>query len=240
VLSDAAHSLGAIYKGNKTGTRADITAFSFHAVKNLTTSEGGAIAFNLPPPFDNTEIYRHFRIKALHGQTKDAFSKLQGTSWRYDILEAGYKYNMPDVLAAIGLVELERYDNDTLPRRRAIFEHYDRLLRRFPLAELPLWQDNTGTTSFHVYMLRFKGITESQRDEIIAHMHAMGIMVNVHFVPLPMMSFYKQQGYDIGDYPVAYDLYSREISLPVYYDLTGANVEEVVAGLEKAVSKTLG
>lgn len=235
VLSDAAHSLGGTYKGKKTGTQADATVYSFHAVKNLTTAEGGAIALNFPKPFDNDEIYKYLCIFTLHGQNKDALAKMQKGNWKYDIIEAGYKCNMTDIMAAIGLVELGRYERDTLPRRKAICEYYQQALRKHEWAQLPLLRDDVRETSYHLYQLRIKGITEEQRDAIIQQIFDQDVSVNVHFIPLPRLTFYKKQGYRMEDYPVTYDNFSREISLPVFYDLSEAQLQQVVDAVVQAV-----
>lgn len=235
VLSDAAHSVGGIYYGRKTGILTDITVFSFHAVKNLTTAEGGAICFNLPEPFVNKDICCQMRTKSLHGQSKDALAKLQPGSWRYDIVEAGYKFNMTDIQASMGIVELSRYDNDMLVRRKHIFDRYTAKLGSYGWAELPEYETEHKTTSYHVYLLRIKGISETKRDEILQRIFAMDVAVNVHFIPLPLFSFYSSLGYNIKDYPVAYDNYSREITLPVYYDLTDEMVDRVVEVVVNAI-----
>jgi len=240
VLSDAAHSFGAYYKGKRTGSLCDATVFSFHAVKNLTTAEGGAIALNLPEPFDNEAIYKYLNIHILHGQNKDALAKMQKGNWRYDIIEAGYKYNMTDILATIGLVELARYDNDTLPKRKKIFDAYSQAFKNIPNVQLPIYETEEKRSSYHIYALRIKGITEVQRDAIIQEIFNQDVSVNVHFIPLPMMSFYKSKGYDIKNYPVAYDNYSREISLPVYYDLNDEQVQIVINACITAIQKIIG
>ncbi|PLW94060.1 MAG: capsular biosynthesis protein [Marinilabiliales bacterium] len=237
VLSDAAHSIGGIYKGQRCGILTDITVFSFHAVKNLTTAEGGAICLKLPSDFDPEEEYQKLNIKALHGQNKDALSKMKIGNWRYDIVEAGYKYNMTDIMAAIGLVELERYENDMLRRRSFIFDRYSELLSPCKHLQLPLYKDESRTSSYHVYLLRINGINEVKRDLIIEEIYKNEVAVNVHFTPLPMMTFYKNLGYKIKDFPVAYDNYSREISLPVYYDLTDENIDIVASTVLSAIQK---
>jgi len=239
ILSDAAHSLGANYKGKKIGSATDVTVFSFHAVKNLTTAEGGAIALNLPEPFDNTEVYRHLLIKTLHGQNKDAFSKQIPGAWKYDIIEAGYKFNMTDILASIGLIELERYENDTLVKRKQLVEYYNHLLSRFDWAILPCYLGDNIESSYHLYPLRIKNLTETQRDAIITEISETGISVNVHFMPVPMMTFYKSLDYDIKNYPVSYNNYQAEISLPVFYDMTFEQVSIIVSELEKAIANIL-
>jgi dTDP-4-amino-4,6-dideoxygalactose transaminase len=235
VLSDAAHSIGAVYKGKKTGSLTDITVYSFHAVKNLTTAEGGAVCLNLPEPFNNLSIQQYLKVKSLHGQTKDAFSKTQLGGWRYDIIEPGYKYNMTDIQAAMGLVELERYDEDMLIRRKQIFNQYSESFSKKHWAQVPVYETGNKMSSYHAYLLRIKDITETQRDQIIQKIFDFGVTVNVHFIPLPMMTYYKSQGYNIEDYPVTYNNYSREISLPVYYDLTEEMVNEVIHAVVNSV-----
>jgi len=235
VLSDAAHSIGAVYKGKKIGSLTDITVYSFHAVKNLTTAEGGAVCLNLPEPFDNSAIQQYLKVKSLHGQTKDAFSKTQLGGWRYDIIEPGYKFNMTDIQAAMGLVELERYDGDMLVRRKQIFDSYSKAFSRKEWAQVPVYETDEKKSSYHAYLLRIKNITESRRDQIIQKIFDSGVAVNVHFIPLPMMTYYKSCGYKIEDYPVTLDNYSREISLPVYYDLSDEMVNEVITAVVNAV-----
>jgi dTDP-4-amino-4,6-dideoxygalactose transaminase len=184
ILSDAAHSLGAEYFGKKTGSLTDITVFSFHAVKNLTTAEGGAIAFNLQAPFNNDELYKYFNTISLHGQSKDALAKTQKGNWKYDVIEAGYKANMTDIQAAIGLVEINRYENETLRKRQDIFRKYHQAFSKFEWADLPIFKSDNKTSSFHVYPLRIKGINEKRRDEIIKKIFDKDVSVNVHFQPL--------------------------------------------------------
>jgi dTDP-4-amino-4,6-dideoxygalactose transaminase len=240
ILSDSAHSFGASYKGKKSGSLTDVSVFSFHAVKNLTTAEGGSIALNLPSPFDNEAVYKALCIKTLHGQDKDALAKTQKGNWRYDIVEPGYKCNMTDIMAAIGLVELERYDSDTSKIREHIFKQYDTAFSKYEWAQLPEYKTKDKTSCYHLYALRIKGISESQRDAIIKEIFDCDVSVNVHFIPVPMMSFYKNLGYNINDYPVTYHNYSREISLPVYYDLNDEMVKIVIEAVIKSVEKVLG
>ena len=236
ILEDAAHSLGARYHGQPLGTQADLTVFSFHAVKNLTTAEGGAICLNLPHPFDNEVLYKQLKIKSLHGQSKDALSKTQAGNWRYDVTEAGYKCNMTDVHAAIGIVELDRYDTETLPRRKQIFDAYSNAFRNDPRFQIPTYETAEKQSSYHVYPLRINHITEQQRDKIMQRIFQLEVSVNVHFIPLPMLSFYKNAGYNIQRYPVTYDNFSREISLPVYYDLSDDQVQTVIQAVKQAVN----
>lgn len=234
LLSDAAHSLGGKYNNKPVGCLADITVFSFHAVKNLTTAEGGAIALNLPSPFDNEAIYKWLNILSLHGQSKDALAKTMG-NWRYDVVCAGYKANMTDIQASIGLVELARYDSDTLVRRKQIVDAYHKAFSEGQEFECPETDTANKQSSYHLYQLRIHNITEAQRDEIIQKIFDQGVSVNVHFQPLPLLSHYKNEGYRIEDYPNAWSHYSREISLPVYYDLTDDQVNEVIAAVKHAV-----
>lgn len=238
VMSDAAHSLGSIYYGTKSGTFTDVTVFSFHAVKNLTTAEGGAIALNFEE-FDNDEIYRELNIKSLHGQSKDALAKSQIGGWKYDVIDAGYKCNMTDIQASIGLIELERYDLDTLEKRKEIMDFYSTYFKHHDWAELPLYEDETRISSYHLFPLRIEGITEMQRDEIIQRIYNNQVSVNVHFQPLSRLSFYKNLGFKDDDYPVAIDNYSREISLPVYYNLTDDQMKEVARVVEEAVLEVI-
>lgn len=238
VLSDAAHSIGATYKGKKTGCLTDISVFSFHAVKNLTTAEGGAVSLMLPEPFDNEEIYRSLCVTSLHGQNKDALAKMQKGNWKYDIVEAGYKMNMTDIQAAIGLVELDRYDSDTLLRRKEICRTYADAFGSKKWAILPV-QEISGVSqresSYHLFPLRIRDCDEYRRDSIIQSIFEKDVSVNVHFIPVPMMSFYKNLGYSISDYPHTFSLYQNEISLPVYYDLTHEQIQLVIKAVCAAV-----
>jgi dTDP-4-amino-4,6-dideoxygalactose transaminase len=239
ILSDAAHSLGATYKGRNAGTFADISVFSFHAVKNLTTAEGGAMLFNLPAPFDNAVIYKELSITSLHGQTKDAMAKMQKGNWKYDIVEAGYKCNMTDLAATIGLIELERYKDDTLPKRKEIINAYTNFFTTCKWAELPISIDENRESSYHLFALRIENITEEQRDKIIQKIFDHDVSVNVHFIPIPMMSFYKNLGYKMSNYPATYYNFSREISLPVYYDLTQEQVGIVCNAVKESVEEVI-
>lgn len=239
LLSDAAHSLGATYKGAKTGNQADVTVYSFHAVKNLTTAEGGAIALNFPAPFDNDEIYKYLCIYTLHGQNKDALAKMQKGNWKYDIIEAGFKCNMTDIMAAIGLVELRRYEGDTLPRRKHICEFYQEFFSGYSWAQIPVLCDAHRETSYHLYQLRIRGASEAQRDAIIQAIFDQDVSVNVHFIPIPLLSYYRNAGYRMEDYPVAYDDFSREISLPVFYNLSLEDLSRVCQAVVHAVEKVL-
>ncbi len=240
ILSDAAHSIGATYKGNKTGVLTDVTVFSFHAVKNLTTAEGGAIALNLPEPFNNDEVYQELCIKTLHGQNKDALAKTKPGAWRYDVIEAGYKMNMTDIMASIGLVELARYDEETLVKRKHIFELYSKAFSKNNWSIIPEYINSEKETSYHLYALRIKGASEEQRDMIIAKIFEKQVSVNVHFVPVPMMSFYKSKGYDISNYPESYNHYKNVITLPVYFDLDDEKLATVIDAVVRSVEEVMG
>ncbi|MPM18880.1 UDP-4-amino-4-deoxy-L-arabinose--oxoglutarate aminotransferase [bioreactor metagenome] len=237
VLSDAAHSIGATYKCKKAGALTDITVFSFHAVKNLTTAEGGAICLNMRAPFENNIIKQDLMLKSLHGQNKDAQAKLIPGNWKYDIVEPGFKCNMTDIQAAIGIVELKRYDDDMLMRRKIIFAMYSQILQKHHRIQLPVYKTGKAETSYHVFLLRIKDITEEQRDELIQEIFRRDVSVNVHFKPLPLMTYYKNIGYNMKDYPVAYDNFSREISLPVYYDLNNEQVQTVAKAVLDSINK---
>lgn len=238
IAADAAHSFGATYKGKMSGSLADATCFSFHAVKNLTTAEGGAVCFNLPDTFDQEEIYKEFCIKILHGQSKDALAKTVKGAWRYDVLEAGYKCNMTDIQAAIGLVELERYE-ENLSRRKQIFEAYDAAFKQEDWAVTPKYIDENRETCYHLYLLRIDNVSESERDAIIQEIFEQDVAVNVHFQPLPLLTAYKERGYSIENYPEAYLKYAAEISLPVYFNLTDYQVKMVIAAVKNAVNKVI-
>jgi dTDP-4-amino-4,6-dideoxygalactose transaminase len=239
VLSDAAHSFGAYYEGKVAGNLTDVSVFSFHAVKNLTTAEGGAIALNFPEPFDNEELYKKFCITSLHGQNKDALAKTQKGNWKYDVVEAGYKCNMTDISAAIGLIELERYKHDTLTKRKYIFDAFNSELSKYDWAELPEYETSLKTSSYHLFPLRIKDASEDQRDEIIKRIFDEDVSVNVHFIPVPKLSFYVNKGYDIQNYPVALDNFKREISLPVFYDLTDEQIKMVLDAVVKSVNSVM-
>ena len=239
LVVDAAHSIGASYRRKPAATWGDASVFSFHAVKNLTTAEGGAICLNFPPPFDNSEIYKALNRQSLHGQSKDALAKFGGNAWEYDVLEAGYKCNMPDVLAAIGLVEIKRYRQDTLPKRKEQFARYHKWLQDYDWAELPYYATAEKQSSCHLYLLRIRGIALEQRNAIIERVMAAGVSVNVHYKPLPLLSVYRELGYRMEDYPVSFDFYRREISLPVFYDLTPTQQERVVEVLATAVNEVV-
>ncbi|MBP5388636.1 MAG: DegT/DnrJ/EryC1/StrS family aminotransferase [Prevotella sp.] len=227
VLNDSAHSLGARYHGQTAGRQTDITIFSLHAVKNITTAEGGIICFNLPVPFDNAQLYKDMRLMTLNCQTKDAYTKSQAGGWRYDIVGRGMKVNMADINAAIGLAQIRQYDK-LLAERKRIYNAYDEALSQYDWAILPPSVKDDTITSYHVYTLRIKGFTEQQRDELIREIAQHEVAVNVHFVPLPMLTYYRSLGYDISNYPNARRHYEHEVSLPVYPQLTNEQVQTVI------------
>jgi len=227
IISDAAHSIGAFYNGSPAGRLTDITIFSFHAVKNITTAEGGAICLNLPDCFSNDEEYKLMKLYSLNGQNKDAFTKAQSGGWKYDILFAGLKVNMPDVCAAIGLAQIRKYDSLLIKERERVARAYHAFFSKYKQFELPPLEDENRKSCFHLYALRLNNCTEDQRDLIIEEITQKGVAVNVHFIPMPMLTAFKNLGYKIEDYPVAYDNYSREISLPIYPQLTNEQVEYI-------------
>lgn len=238
VLNDAAHSLGAWYEigKNRTGSETDIAIFSLHAVKNITTAEGGAICLNLPEPFDNAALYEELRMMSLNCQTKDAFSKSKAGGWRYDVIGFGMKINMADVNAAIGLAQIRKY-NELLKERKRVFQLYNEAFSKYDWAILPPKEKDGRETSYHLYALRIKNFTEEKRDAIIDEIAKQEVAVNVHFIPMPMLTFFKQQGYNMVDYPVAYDNFKREISLPIYPQLTNDQVQYVIEAVLSAYEK---
>lgn len=239
IVSDSAHSIGATYKDKKAGMIADLSSFSFHAVKNLTTAEGGAVVFNVSEKFDHQELQKQFKTSSLHGQTKDAFSKMQVGAWQYDVIEAGFKCNMTDLHAAIGLVEIDRYE-ETLAKRKVIFDYYSKRLRAYKWANIPTYETKDKISSYHLYLLRIIDCSEEQRNAIIQKISEKEVAVNVHYLPIPMLSFYKNLGYNINDFPNAYNNYKNEISLPVWYNLTETQMETVISTVINAVEAIIG
>jgi len=238
IAADSAHSFGAKYQNKRSGSFADISCFSFHAVKNLTTAEGGAVCFNLPEGFDHQEIYKEFVTITLHGQSKDALAKTKKGAWKYDVVVPGYKCNMTDIQAAIGLVELDRYA-ENLARRKEIFDAYDTTFSKKKWALLPPHKNSKKTSSHHLYLLRIKDITEEQRDDIIQEISNQNVSVNVHFQPLPLLTAYKNLGYKIEEFPIAHHKYQTEISLPVYYNLDNSQVRQVMDAVISSVEKII-
>ena len=238
ILADSAHSFGAKYKDLNAGNIADVTIFSFHAVKNLTTSEGGAICLNLPSPFVNDELYTELRPLTLNGQTKDAFTKTVGNSWRYDVERLGVKINMPDVCAAIGLAQFGKYD-EILKRRREIFDFYTNAFSDYEWIQTPPYISEIKKSSCHVFLLRLPDISEEFRDKLIEEIYKCEVSVNVHFVPLPMLTLFKNLGYNIDNYPNSYKNYITEISLPIYPQLTNVQIKKIIDTFIKAYNKVI-
>lgn len=228
IVSDAAHSIGAKIAGIETGVLTDITIFSFHAVKNITTAEGGVICLNLPLPFNNATEYAYLRMMTLNGQTKDAFSKSKAGGWRYDIIDLGLKINMPDVCAAIGVAQIRKYNHNLLLERKRVFDSYSHAFSQLSWTQLPPQNNHRIQSSYHLYALRLKNVTEAQRDAIIDEIAKCGVSANVHFIPMPMLTLFKNLGYKIEDFPISFDNYSREISLPIYPQLNTEQVEYVI------------
>ena len=228
VVADCAHGFGAIKNGKRAGTFADFTCFSFHAVKNLTTAEGGAVTWRNHPGLDNDSLYKQYQIYSLHGQTKDAFQKTNG-SWEYDILIPGYKCNMTDIQASIGLVQLKRYDS-ILKRRHEVIEKYNEAFKNHPMLLQNHLSENSKSSG-HLYLIRINDISLDDRNEIISKMGERGVSTNVHYKPLPLLTAYKNLGFDIKDYPKAYDLYKNEVSLPLYSTLTDEEVDYIIENL---------
>lgn len=226
VVSDSAHGFGAQRDGKMSGEFADFTTFSFHAVKNLTTAEGGAVVWKDKDGLDNEAIYKQYQLLSLHGQTKDALHKNGLGNWEYDIVAPYYKCNMTDIMAGIGLAQMKRYP-EMLRRRQEIIEKYNQAFKNLPITPLN-HKDQTHTSSGHLYILRVQGITEKQRNEIIIKMAEEGVACNVHYKPLPMLTAYKNLGFNIKDYPNAYDFYQNEITLPLYTKLTNEQVDYII------------
>lgn len=240
VISDAAHSIGAYYKGLPVGKLTDITIFSFHAVKNITTAEGGAICLNLPNCFDNEEEYKLMKLYTLNGQNKDAFTKSQAGGWKYDILFAGLKVNMPDICAAVGLAQIRKYETVLLKERERVAIRYDAFFAKHSQFQLPPLENRERKSCFHLYALRLNNCTEEQRDLVIEEITKQDISVNVHFIPMPMLTVFKDLGYDIVNYPVAYTNYAREISLPIYPQLTDEQIDYICKSVLAAYQTVIG
>lgn len=235
LIADAAHSFGAVRRGQKSGSVADFSSFSFHAVKNLTTAEGGAVTWRDIPGVDNDELYNDFMLWSLHGQSKDALAKNKPGAWEYDIKLCGQKCNMTDIMASIGLAQLNRYDA-LLARRRDIIGKYDAAIRGV-LADVLVHYGDDFASSGHLYATRVYGIDEKQRNAVITAMAEMGVATNVHYKPLPMHTAYKNLGFDIKDFPVSYGKYANEITLPLHTLLGDDDVEYVTECFRKAVKE---
>lgn len=229
VMADSAHGFGAVRDGKRSGCFADFTCYSFHAVKNLTTAEGGAVTWKTINGVDNEWIYKQYMNLSLHGQTKDALNKTKIGSWEYDIVSPAYKCNMTDIQASIGLEQLKRYPK-MLDRRQEIISKYDAAFKEKDVSVLP-HQGDGYRSSGHLYFIRPEEITEEQRNEIIVKLSELGIASNVHYKPLPMLTAYKNMGFDIVKYPNAYNYYKNEITLPLYSKLTDEQVEYIINGV---------
>ena len=233
VVADCAHALGASWHGKMAGEIADFTSFSFHAVKNFTTAEGGASTWRTIPGIDNEAIYKQYQLYSLHGQNKDALAKTKLGAWEYDIVGPWYKCNMTDIMAAIGLKQLERYEG-LLARRRSIISRYDAMCDEVGIQHLVHYGDDFAGSG-HLYITRIPGITVEERNDIIVKMAEQGIACNVHYKPLPMMTAYKSFGWDIKDFPNAYDYYHNLVTLPLHTLLTDEDVDYVIDNYKRIV-----
>lgn len=237
VLADGAHSIGATYKGQMSGQVADFTCFSFHAVKNLTTAEGGAVVWKDIDGFNSEEIYKQYMLLTLHGQSKDALAKTKLGAWEYDIIAPNYKCNMTDVMASLGLAQFKRYP-EILSRRKKIIKKYDALLSQLEVTYMKHYGEVYQSCG-HLYLLRLNGKDESFRNDVITKLAEKGVSSNVHYKPLPMHSAYKNLGFKIEDYPNAFDMYKNEITLPLHTLLTDEDIEYVVERLKESMNELM-
>ena len=233
VVADGAHALGAQWRGQMVGAIADFTSFSFHAVKNFTTGEGGALTWRNHQGIDNEKMYKEFQLLTLHGQSKDAFEKSTLNSWEYDIIYPGYKRNMTDVIAAIGLVQIKRYPA-LLARRKQLIERYNETLKDENVSLLSHYTDDY-TSSGHLYLVRLTGRDSNDRNQVINKMAERGIATNVHYKPLPMMTAYRKLGFDIKNFPNAYHFFENEITLPLYTKLTDEQVDYILENFKDII-----
>lgn len=233
VVADGAHAIGAIRNGKRCGEIADFTSFSFHAVKNLTTAEGGAVTWRDIESVDNEELYKQFMLLSLHGQSKDALAKTQLGAWEYDVVAPYYKCNMTDIMAALGLAQMKRYP-DILARRKEIIEKYNEGLKNLPVSVLEHF-GNDFASSGHLYLVRVHDKTREECNKIIEKMAEYGIATNVHYKPLPLLSAYKNQGFNIKDYPNAYAMFENEITLPLHTKLTDEEIDYIIDSFVKCV-----
>lgn len=233
VVADGAHAIGAVREGKCCGEIADFTSFSFHAVKNLTTAEGGAVTWRDIEGVDNEELYKQFMLLSLHGQSKDALAKTQLGAWEYDVVAPYFKCNMTDIMAALGLAQMKRYP-DILARRKEIIEKYNEGLRNLPVSVLEHF-GNDFASSGHLYLVRVHDKTRKECNEIIEKMAECGIATNVHYKPLPLLSAYRKQGFNIKDYPNAYAMFENEITLPLHTKLTDEEIDYVIDSFVKCV-----
>ena len=238
VVADGAHALGSTYKGKKIGSVADFTTFSFHAVKNFTTAEGGSVTWKQNENFDNEELYREYQIYSLHGQTKDALAKTKAGSWEYDIVIPGYKCNLTDIAASIGLVQLDRYPK-LLERREDIISQYNKGFEGTRITALSHSSEDYKSCG-HLYITHVEGATFEQRGEIIVKMAERGISCNVHYKPLPLLTAYKNLGFDIENYPNAYNYYVKEITLPLHTRLSDEDVAVIISNFKEIVEEVVG
>ena len=238
VVADGAHALGSTYKGKKVGCVADFTTFSFHAVKNFTTAEGGSVTWKENENFDNEELYREYQIYSLHGQTKDALAKTKAGSWEYDIVIPGYKCNLTDIAASIGLVQLDRY-LELLERREDIISQYNKGFEGTRITALSHSSEDYKSCG-HLYITHIEGATFEQRGEIIVKMAERGISCNVHYKPLPLLTAYKNLGFDIENYPNAYNYYVKEITLPLHTRLSDEDVAVIISNFKEIVEEVVG
>ena len=238
VVADGAHALGSTYKGEKIGSVADFTTFSFHAVKNFTTAEGGSVTWKENPNFDNEELYREYQIYSLHGQTKDALAKTKAGSWEYDIVIPGYKCNLTDIAASIGLVQLDRYPK-LLERRDDIISQYNKGFEGTRITALSHSSEDYKSCG-HLYITHVEGATFEQRGEIITKMAERGISCNVHYKPLPLLTAYKNLGFNIENYPNAYNYYVKEITLPLHTRLSDEDVAVIIENFKEIVEEVVG
>lgn len=237
VIADCAHGFGAMKDGKPAGQHADFTCFSFHAVKNLTTAEGGAVTWLSKDGIDDEVLYHEFQLLSLHGQSKDALSKTKIGAWEYDIVYPAYKCNMTDVCAGIGLAQLARYD-DMVAWRQEIIARYNEGFKDLPVSVLN-HKDEKHTSSGHLYFVRVNGVNEEKRNGIITKMAELGVATNVHYKPLPMFTAYKKLGFDIKDYPNAFALYQNEITLPLYSRLTSEQVDYIIECFRKVIKEMI-
>ena len=238
VVADGAHALGSTYKGKEIGSVADFTTFSFHAVKNFTTAEGGSVTWKQNENFDNEELYREYQIYSLHGQTKDALAKTKAGSWEYDIVIPGYKCNLTDIAASIGLVQLDRYPK-LLERREDIISQYNKGFEGTRITALSHSSEDYKSCG-HLYITHVEGATFEQRGEIITKMAERGISCNVHYKPLPLLTAYKNLGFDIENYPNAYNYYVKEITLPLHTRLSDEDVAVIIENFKEIVEEVVG
>ena len=239
VISDAAHSIGSLIDGIPTPLFSDFSVFSFHSVKNITTGEGGAITFKIFNEEQDHLILKELRLLSLNGQSKTAFEKNSIGGWKYDIITNGLKVNMPDINAAIGLAQIKKYKHILLPEREQIFLKYTSILSQYSWAILPTFSVDNRKSSCHLFQLRINGFEEQQRDELMSRLAFLEIGVNVHYIPLPMMSYFKSIGLDIKDFPSTYNLYKNEITLPLYNNLSLEKVEYICLNVAKLVNEII-